>query len=307
MSHSILRIKNSGYFEDGFNTLEEKALKEISQVNGYYLGETNSQDRLIILSNTDFDMSVLDKYLSQIDLIIHPNSGYNNFTAEFTQRANFPIIIGHELRKFAVVQYILTQLLREFSYEKQTRWERLEVVENKVLLKDLSVLIVGKGHIGKELNLQLSNLVNRIDWHDPYKGHGTYSEINHFDIIIMACSSNLNNKNMINEEFLNQCKDKVIVINPARGALVDLEAMKKKCDQGATYIVDVYPEEPFNLSSLDHSRIKTTSHIAGCYNDLTKNIIKFEKKVICDFFNDPNLSNYEDSKLMNKIIEGEFI
>ncbi len=307
MSHSILRIKNSGYFEDDFNNRESSALKSIDRINEYYLGETNSKDRLIVLSNTDFDMSCLDNYLSQIDLIVHPNSGYNNFTSEFTRAANFPIIIGHELRKYAVTQYILTQLLKEFSYENQTKWERLDIVKDKTLLKDQSVLIIGKGHIGLELESQLKHLVHSINWYDPYKGHTKYSNLSTYDIIIMSCSVNNKNVNMIDQDFLEECKENVIIVNPARGALVDLSAMMKKCEQGATYIVDVYPKEPFDLSTLDHPRIKTTSHIAGCYSLLAENIIKFEQKVITDFFKDSRLTSYEDSSLINKIIDGEFI
>jgi len=307
MSHSILRIKNSGYFEDDFNSLEESVLKSIPQINEYYLGETSTDDRLIILSNTDIKMSSMEQYQAQIDLIIHPNSGYNNFTVEFTKNLNFPIIIGHELRKYAVTQYILTQLLKEFSYENQQEWERFKIVRDKPMLKDSNVLIIGKGHIGLELNSKLKHLVKKIDWYDPYKGHDTFSNLEQYDIVILCSSANNKNMNLINQSFLEQCKEDVIVINPARGSLVDLDAMKSKCERGSTYIVDVYPSEPFDLSLLSHPRIKTTSHIAGCYKDLTSNIIDFESRVICDFFKDPSLKAYNDSKLSFKILEGEFI
>jgi len=120
------------------------------------------------------------------------------------------------------------------------------------------------------------------------------------NIVVIACTCTPENRKMIDEKFIDALKfgkEKVpgIVVNVARGALVDEKAMRAACESGKVlyYATDVCYEEPVDsrgdLLRLGENgkrapNIFVTPHVGGVtvnsYERMGKIVAEFAKKLV---------------------------
>ena len=113
------------------------------------------------------------------------------------------------------------------------------------------------------------------------------------DIITVHCPLNDESRGLINEEKLKLMKPSVILVNEARGAVLDEEAVAKAVEEGkiAAFGCDVYSQEPFPKNHpyyriMDRKNVLLTPHSAWgsyearekCINLITDNISSFISK-----------------------------
>lgn len=267
----------------------------------------------ILITNTHTDVSQISKdQLEACRLMIHPNSGYDNLTAEFIKQADFPVVIGNPIRAQAVVNYILSALYSHYSpIPNESRWNESRKWPRK-LLSELSILILGQGHIGTLLSACLTNLAASVHIFDPYKGFNTLS-LKNIDVVIPACGLNKFNHHLINNEFLSQLNRDFLLINAARGGLVNTQDLLGilKARPEAFAILDVFEKEPAELSVFsDIKNIKVSSHIAGVYKNIGSATANFEAEVINDFrvLDLPNFEKkYSSMILKNRLSPDGFL
>jgi D-3-phosphoglycerate dehydrogenase len=240
----------------------------------------------ILITNTHTNIEqISDGDKAHCQLMIHPNSGYDNLTAELVASVDFPIVIGNPIRAQAVTNFILSALLSHYSpvphvtsWDKTRKWPRL-------LLAELNILVIGMGHIGSLLKNSLIPLANTVNVYDPYQHH-TDLDLKNIDVVIPACSLNVKNLHMINREFLLQLKDDFLLINAARGDLVNTEELIEvlKLRPRAFAILDVFEKEPCDFSLFSSlTNISLSSHIAGVYANIDQVTANFVARVIADF------------------------
>lgn len=136
-------------------------------------------------------------------------------------------------------------------------------------------LIVGYGPIGREIATRAKafgtrNLVVRRspEVGGPVDDAGTLADLPKLapeaDVIVLACPLNAETRGFANHGFFQRTKPGAILINIARGALIDDAALIDALDQGrlSTAILDVFHEEPLpTASSLwGHPKVRLTSH-----------------------------------------------
>lgn len=240
----------------------------------------------VLISNTHTDVSIISpEQYSACQLFIHPNSGYDNLPADFIAKASFPVVIGNPIRAHAVANYILGALFSHYSpivfeesWNQTRKWPR-------TLISELNILILGNGHIGSILKESLTPLAASVVVFDPEQGVGTL-ELENIDVLIPACSLNQKNIHLINKTFLEKLKNNFLLINAARGQLVntaDLLSVLEK-QKSAFAILDVFEKEPADFSLFKNiPNLKVTSHIAGVYQKIHEVTASFEAQVIADF------------------------
>lgn len=304
--HPLLTIKRtstSPYFSGAFNRLEKESLD--AYVNMLSSDSSFATNILITNTHTNFD-SLTDEQISKLELIIHPNSGYDNFPVDFVKGSKAPIIIGNTIRAQAVSQYILSALFGHFSpipnhaqWDQERKWPRR-------LISDLKVCLIGLGHIGKILNTTLSPLVKELTIYDPYENHNKL-DCKNADVVILACGLNLKSRHMIDKNFLNNIKENALIINAARGELIkthDLVNFLSANDE-AFAVLDVFEKEPNDFSLFkDLKNIKLSSHIAGVYKNIDQHTIDFEVDVVRDFLELSEFdfkNKYQKTILQNKL------
>jgi len=306
-SFQIIRKNISSYQGPNFSILEKKHLEIIPEV--LYSEEPQEGLKKIIITTSNTKVDDL-KDIEDISLLIHPNSGYDNFPIEFIQEADFPIVVGNKIRMSAVTTYIMSALFEHSSKIKHVElWDQTRMWSRN-LVSDRKILIIGQGHIGKRVELILKTLGASPQIYDPYKNNTTLDPTD-VEVVIMACSLNPNNKKMIDKDFLSKLAPYYLFINAARGGLVDQEALIQSLleNKRAYAYLDVFEEEPFDKKDfLGLKNITLSSHIAGVHNSLNTNILHFEWNVINDFIHkctDLNefKAKYSESLLQNRIRE----
>lgn len=303
---TVYRPMVSTYQSQNFQFQEAQALESLGKVR--YLQTLPPQvSPNVLITNSNVVLEDLHFDPNHCQLIIHPNSGHDNLTPEFVIKLRPPIILGNPIRANAVATYTLSCFFHHFSFPPfSTQWQPSRHWKRKVL-SDIEVLIIGNGHIGKLIHSSLKPLVKRISLYDPPKGLDSLPNLQSMDAICLCADLNKSSYHLIDEEFLNQLKNDVLIINGARGGLIHQNALTTflTMNPSASAYLDVYENEPENFNLFAGlSNIYLTSHLAGVFSGLDQNIIFFIKKVLEDFLSldqDQFMKIYQSVILQNKL------
>ncbi len=159
------------------------------------------------------------------------------------------------------------------------KWGLATAIDKMLALRDLTVGIIGFGRIGREVVARLRAFKCRMLVHDPMVAASDVEQagcqsvalrelMSQSDVISLHCPSTAQTRGMINRERLGFTKPGVILINVARGDLVDSAALMDALASGqvAAAALDVFAPEPIPA---DHPILKLenviiASHIASC-------------------------------------------
>jgi len=156
-------------------------------------------------------------------------------------------------------------------------------------LRGKAMGIIGYGNIGTQLSVMAEAMGMRVQFYDietklPLGNAQARKSIKEIvsssDIISLHVPETNQTKNLINKEMIKQFKSGSILVNYARGEVVDLdalaEAIKEKHIAGAA--IDVFPVEPekngdaFKTPLQGLSNVLLTPHIGGSTEEAQENI-----------------------------------
>lgn len=166
-------------------------------------------------------------------------------------------------------------------------WNKSASGANEVRGKKLG--IIGYGHIGTQLGILAEAIGMQVYFYDietklPLGNAQQVDTLEELlgmsDVISLHVPENATTKNMINAERLAQMKDDAVLVNAARGTVVDLDALVATLSAGRLRgaALDVFPEEPASvndpfespLCQFDH--VILTPHIGGSTSEAQANI-----------------------------------
>lgn len=145
-------------------------------------------------------------------------------------------------------------------------------------LKGRTAGIVGMGRIGREIARILGALGMRIAYHNtrPLPAGAVADDITYHpkladllgasDVVILACPATPQTIGMINRVTLAQMRRGAVLVNSARGALIDDDALIEALETGhlGGAALDVFRNEPkFDLRYLDRPNVLMTPHIGS--------------------------------------------
>jgi D-3-phosphoglycerate dehydrogenase len=156
-------------------------------------------------------------------------------------------------------------------------------------LRGKTIGLIGYGNIGMQTSIMAEAMGMKVKFYDietklPLGNAIAVKSIKELvsssDIISLHVPETSQTKNLINKEVIKQIKQGAILINYARGEVVDLdalaEALKSKQLSGAA--IDVYPWEPekngdkFKTPLQGLSNVILTPHIGGSTEEAQENI-----------------------------------
>lgn len=303
MKYQVLRLDRSPYLDGDFTIKEKKALEssDIEYVSNVY--ELNSEKNYFLITNThtDFDR-IPEIVLDRTELIIHPNSGYDNISANFLAKSNVPIILGSPIRAGAVTEYILSSVLKHYApIDNHIYWKDIRTWDREIL-EDKSAYVIGAGNIGARVVKLLEILCQEVNYTDPYseylppKPKIDMEQLAKADILIISAELTSKTKNLIDKKILEQLNKSVLIINTARGEIIDEEGLLEFLETHKTTAayLDVFSEEPFSPGfGKTLTNLNKTSHIAGVYRNLPNRIINFEKEIIHFYVKQKSLNNLD--------------
>ncbi len=203
----------------------------------------------------------------------------------------------------AISEYVLAQvmaLVHPIDEQRALQAKRQWKVTPYREIAGMHWLIVGFGPIGQEIARKAKALGARISvvrrspqTSDTVDEAGTLADLQRFlptaDIVVFACPLNAATRGMADAAFFAAVKSDAILVNIARGALIDDTAMLDALTQGrfAAAVLDVFHTEPLpdDNTLWAHPKVRVTSHtsfagsgVKGRWDQLfLDNIARFAK------------------------------
>lgn len=169
---------------------------------------------------------------------------------------NTPNMFGEEVADIATA-YVISLARELFAIDRGVRsgeWPKPPGIS----LRGRTVGIVGFGDIGTATAKRMLALGLNVIVYDPYSTKNTKfnevelvswpSKVETLDFLVFTCSLNDDNYHMLDCDVINQCKQGVRIINVARGALIDEDALCVALESGHVHsaALDVFEIEPLD-------------------------------------------------------------
>ena len=146
-------------------------------------------------------------------------------------------------------------------------------------LRDLTIGVVGFGRIGREVAARLKAFKCHVLIHDPVVAASAITQVGceaaalddlfrQADVLTLHCPSTAQTRGMVSTTSLASMKRGSILINVARGDLVDSAALVAALESGqlSAAALDVFAPEPIPADHpiLKRDNVIVASHIASC-------------------------------------------
>lgn len=272
----------------------QKILLELLEKEGIkfdYLPDIEKDDLMRIIRNYDFiivrsrtkiNREVLDKAVN-LKVIIRYGVGLDNIDVNYAKEKGIKVFNTPRAFTEAVAELTLAMMLGllrgvgEAHYSmKMGKWEKKKFFGPELM--DKTVAILGFGRIGRRVADLLMPFNVKIIAYDIANIPEEYIErgviaaksieeaIVNADIITLHMPLTKDTYNLINMDLIKKMKRKPFIINTARGAIVNIEDVKKAIKEGIIrgIALDVYPEEPPNDEELRRlPNVLMTPHIGA--------------------------------------------
>ena len=282
---AVKHFKDSGYASVrklGGALSEEQLINEVKDV--HLLG---------IRSKTQITPKVLDAAkklqaigcfcigVNQVDLKAATSHGVAVFNAPYSNtRSVAELVIG-----------LAIMLIRRIPDKSKAAHDGIWLKEAKgsYELRGKTLGIIGYGNIGTQVSILAEALGMKVIFYDTVTklplgnavAKKTLKEVvSQADIITLHVPETAQTKNLFNKTVIKQIKKGAIVLNYARGEVVDLDALAKALQEGllSGAAIDVYPWEPekngdrFTSPLQGLPNVILTPHIGGSTEEAQENI-----------------------------------
>ena len=255
---------------------------------------------------------------NSLKIISRHGVGYDNIDLEALKQKNLTLAITATANAVAVAEHVMFMLLniskRKNMYDstvKEGKFNDRNKLPKTVEIWDKNILIAGFGRIGQALIKRCLGFEMKVFVYDPFVSKNVIEKLGgtkvdsmeeackDMDAISLHIPLNDKTKNIINYDLLKTMKKNCIIINAARGGIVneiDLDrALKKDLIFGAG--LDVFETEPpeSNNPLLKNDKVFLSPHTAAFTEECMTRMGKETIQNIIDFFD----GKLEKSKTVN--------
>lgn len=284
----VLRWGRSAYETDADLRLEEEGARALGLswrcTPDRAPPDLTGVDALVVTSRVRVSDEVIRAFPGS--LILTTTSGWDHIDVRAARDRGIRVARLPEARRDAVVAHALGALLtltRRFpalhAAARSGHWARGDLPAlAPVGLDRATVLVVGLGVIGRRTVECLAPLGCRILGVDP---HGVPAGVELVDLeeglrqadaVTLHCDLNPTTRGLLSEARLDLLPRHAVVVNTARGGILDVRAAVERVAAGhlAGLHVDVFPEEPWPelAAGAAVEGVSFTPHAAGYIRDL---------------------------------------
>ena len=220
--------------------------------------------------------------------------GTNQVNLEAAKARGIPVFNAPFSNTRSVAELVLGEILLLMRNIPQANaevhrgiWNKSAVGSHEVRGKKLG--IIGYGHIGSQLSIVAEalgmhvyfyDIENKLPLGNAQQVRTLKDLLSNCDIISLHVPENASTKNLISAERIAQLKKDSILINAARGTVVDIDALAEALEKGHIRgaAIDVFPEEPASINEEFVSPLRRfdnvllTPHIGGSTAEAQENI-----------------------------------
>ena len=237
-------------------------------------------DALVVRSATKVRVPIIDAAASagRLKIIIRGGVGVDNIDVDYAKEKGIAVANTPNASSASVAELAITHMLALSRYVaianytmRNGLWEKKAYKGVELTGKTLGV--IGMGRIGRETAKRAEALGMKVIYTDIRKADGVAYEYVSTDellaksnFITLHVPAIKGQPPIINAESIAKMKDGAYIINTARGALIDENALCDALDSGklAGAGLDVFREEPCkNERLLNNPKVSLTPHIGG--------------------------------------------
>lgn len=214
--------------------------------------------------------------LPGLKVISRVGTGTDNIDLEAAREFGISICNTPQAPVTAVAEHAVALLLcvlkKIHEYNNNIRSGVFKPLPSGQLLEGKRVGIVGYGRIGKRFSSLVSAFGADVLWYDPYTDSGDANRVETLgellrdsDIISLHASPDRIKRPIIGKGELQKCRKGMILINTARGKLIDEDALIWALDNSVVggAGLDVFQKEPYEGRLTGYPNVVMTPHISS--------------------------------------------
>jgi len=219
--------------------------------------------------------------VNQVDLEAASANGVAVFNAPYSNtRSVAELVIGASIM-------LIRKIVDKNKAAHEGRW--MKDASGSHELRGKTIGIIGYGNIDSQVSVLSEALGMKVIFYDAETklplGNASDSKslkelMQKSDIITLHVPETASTQNIINKQTISYCKQGAIILNYARGTVIDLPALRKAILSGQIggAAVDVFPQEPekngdiFQSEMQDLPNVILTPHIGGSTQEAQNNI-----------------------------------
>ena len=276
--------------------------------------DTSEENLIRVLPNFDGCSLRVSKLTSKImsacknlKIISRHGVGYDNIDLNYIKKNNITLTITATANAAAVSEHVMYMMLNlskaKLTYDDEVRNGSFKKNIKKIKTFELmgkKILIAGFGRIGKSLIKKCLGFDMKVSIYDPFLDEKIINDsggkkvlsleegIQVADFVSIHMPLNNKTKNLFNYELIKKMKKNSIIINTARGGIineVDLNtALNENLIFGAG--LDVFEKEPPSSDNplLKNRRLIMSPHTSALTDECKIRMAKETVKNIIDFF-----------------------
>lgn len=216
------------------------------------------QAKFIQLQSAGFDFLDVEAIKAKGVLIANARDVYSDGIAEFVIGRILSVLQKHE---------VLRQKQQNNEWDRQYHFQSLE---------NMNVAIVGSGSIGQQIAGRLKPFGPKLIGYNRSGQQAMNFDVCYtldtfdltlpkMDIVILAVPLTKDSKHLINKERIQLMKEDVILVNIARGSVINEPELIESLDNHfQAVILDVFEKEPLDTESplWSHPKVYLSSHVS---------------------------------------------
>lgn len=246
-------------------------------------------DYLLASGRVKINKAVLDK-AHRVRMIQRTGVGLDSLDLAELKRKNIPLYVNAGVNAESVAEHALLLMMaclrRLPEVHRNTAagiWKKQEQGVKTRELAGRTVGLIGMGSIARRLVKLLSGFDVNILYYDPFRRSEaeerelgvTYVPFEELlrraEILSLHCPLTDDTRHLLNRERIGQMQDGAILVNTARGGLIDNAALTEALESGRLSFagLDVHAEEPLSAENpiLKLNNVILTPHIGGVTYD----------------------------------------
>ncbi|KAF8908015.1 2-hydroxyacid dehydrogenase [Mucidula mucida] len=228
------------------------------------------RDSSVIAKTGDFDKELIDALPSSLKWVASNGAGYDNVDVAYLKEkgiflSNTPSAVDDATATTAL--YLMISCMRQYSVAerslRQLAWKPKGLAPLSHDLTGKTLAILGLGGIG----LRIAQLARAF----PMR-----IMLGEADVVSVSVPLNPNTVGLVGEKYIRAMKKGSIIVNTARGKVIDEDAMIRALEDGhlGSVGLDVFPNEPeVNPRLLEFPHITLLPHM-GTENQDTQKVME---------------------------------
>jgi len=289
-------------------------LKNNSAIEFEIIEDTSEENLIKVLPNFDactLRVSKLNKKIlsecKNLKVISRHGVGYDNVDLNYIKKNKITLLITAKANAVSVAEHVIYMMLSISKsinqYDHEVRIGNFKKNASTITTLELfnkEILIVGFGRIGQSLIKRCKGFEMKVKVFDPFVNKEIIEKfggqkINNIDDGLKICDYvslhvplNEKTKNLIDYSRLKNMKREAIVINTARGGIINEKDLDKALRENIIFGagLDVFENEPIDKTNplLSNKKVLLSPHSATFTNECKSRMSLEATKNIIDFF-----------------------